>query len=45
MNAFEQTEMALNVDRADCLALREWWELKTLEEKGELDDFTDDLYD
>ena len=38
MNAYENTEILVNSERADCVALREWWELKQLEETGCLND-------
>lgn len=43
LNAYDYTEIVLNPERQDCVALREWWELKELEKNGVLDDFEDDL--
>lgn len=43
LNAYEHTEIVLNPERADCVGLREWWELKELERNGFLDDLEDDL--
>jgi hypothetical protein len=43
LNAFDYTEVALNLERDDCIGLKEWWELKELEKHGLLDDFTDDM--
>ena len=43
LNAFEHTEIVLNLERDDCVGLKEWWELKELEKNGFLDDFTNDI--
>ena len=43
LNAFEYTEIVLNLKRDDCVGLKEWWELKELEKNGFLDDFEDDI--
>jgi hypothetical protein len=43
LNAFDYTGFALNLEREDCVGLKEWWELKELEKNGFLDDFMDDI--
>jgi hypothetical protein len=43
LNVFDHTEFALNLERDDCIGLKEWWELKELEKNGFLDDFIDDI--
>lgn len=45
LNAYEQCEIVLNPERDDCVAIREWWEIKELEKNGLLDDFDSDLED
>ena len=42
LNAYDNTEMVLNPDRVDCVAMREWWELKQLEENGCLNDMIEE---
>ena len=43
LNAYESTEILLNSERSDCVAMREWWEVKQLEENGCLHDMDMDL--
>jgi hypothetical protein len=43
LNAYDHAEMVLNPERNECLGLREWWELKELEENGALDDLEDEF--
>ena len=37
LNAYDNCEMVVNLDRRDFVGLREWWELRQLEEDGCLD--------
>ena len=43
LNAYNMSQIVLNPERDDCVALREWWELKELEKSGGLADFQDDM--
>jgi hypothetical protein len=45
LNAYDHSEIVLNPERDECLAIREWWEIQELEKNGLLDDFDDDFDD
>jgi len=43
LNAYDGSQIVLNPERDDCLALREWWDLKELERNGGLAGLDDDM--
>jgi len=43
LNAYDGSQIVLNPERDDCVALREWWDLKELERSGGLAEFDDDM--